>query len=141
MKTAFFLLLLAATAVGLVSRKAATTKLTAALNGQNEVPANNSTATGTFTGTYDSDSKKLTYEVTYQGLTPTMGHIHRGAPGKNGGVEIGFDNAAVKTSPIKGSATLTPAKADSLMAGLYYVNLHTQAFPGGEIRGNIAPVK
>lgn len=139
MKTAFFLLLLAATAVGLIPRQAATTRLTATLSGQNEVPANNSTATGAFTGTYDTDSKVLTYEVTYQGITPTMGHIHRGAPGKNGGVEIGFKD--VSSSPIKGSATLTQAKADSLMAGLYYVNLHTQAFPGGEIRGNITPVK
>lgn len=139
MKTVFFLLLLAVTAGGLIPRKAATTKLTATLSGQNEVPANNSTATGTFTGTYDSDAKTLTYEVTYQGINPTMGHIHRGAPGKNGGVEIGFKDAS--SSPIRGTATLTQAKADSLMAGLYYVNLHTQAFPGGEIRGNITPVQ
>lgn len=139
MKTAFFLLLLAVVAFGLTPRRVAPMKLTATLSGQNEVPANNSTATGAFSGTYDSDSKVLTYEVTYQGLTPTMGHIHRGAPGQNGGVEIGFKD--VSSSPIRGTATLTAAKADSLMAGLYYVNLHTQAFPGGEIRGNITPAK
>ncbi len=137
MKTALFLLLLsAAAAVVGATQQADTVRFTATLSGQNEVPANTSTATGTFTGTYDTGSKVLSYEVTYQGLNPTMGHIHRGAPGKNGGVEIAFPNVA--NSPIKGQATLTQAKADSLMGGLYYVNLHSQAFPGGEIRGNIS---
>lgn len=114
---------------------------TAVINGQQEVPATNSTATGTFTGTLDKTTRMLTYEVTYQGLTPAAGHLHRGKPGENGPVVVGFDNVAVKTSPVRGTAMLRQTLADSLMNGMVYVNLHTAAFPGGEIRGNISMVK
>lgn len=113
-----------------------TVNLSATLNSKQEVPFNSSAATGTMTGTYNKDTKVLTYTVTYTGLTPVAGHIHRGRPGQNGGVAVPF--ASVATSPITGTATLTAADADSLLAGKMYVNLHTAAFAGGEIRGNIA---
>lgn len=116
-------------------------KFTATVNGAQEVPATPSTATGTFNATLDKTTRLLTYEVTYRGLTPTMGHIHKGAPGTNGPVVVGFDDTAVKTSPVKGTATLRQSLADSLMNGLTYVNLHTAAIPTGEIRGNITMVK
>ena len=111
-----------------------TTNLTATINGAQQVPANNSTATGTFTGTYVSTSKQLTYTVTYQGLTPTIAHIHTGAPGATGSVAIPFDNLA---SPITGTVTLTPEQADNLLNNRMYVNIHTSAFGNGEIRGDI----
>ena len=111
-----------------------TTKFSATINGAQQVPANNSTATGTFTGTYVSTSKQLTYTVTYQGLTPTIAHIHTGAPGATGSVAIPFDNLA---SPITGTATLTPEQADNLLNNRMYVNIHTSAFGNGEIRGDI----
>jgi len=114
---------------------------TAAINGNSEVPANASTASGTFTGSLDKTTRILSYKVEYTGLTPTAGHLHRGAPGVNGPVVVGFDATAVKTSPVQGTATLRQTFADSLMAGQVYVNLHTAAFPGGEIRGNISMVK
>ena len=41
------------------------------------------------------------------------------------------------TSPIKGEATLTDAQAADLVAGKYYINIHTAANPGGEIRGQV----
>lgn len=114
---------------------------TAAINGSSEVPTTPSTANGTFTGTLDKTTRVLTYKVEYSGLTPTAGHLHRGAPGVNGPVVVGFDANAVKTSPVQGTATLRQTFADSLMAGQVYVNLHTTAYPGGEIRGNISMVK
>lgn len=107
----------------------------ATLNGQQEVPANASTATGTMTGTFDRTTRVLTYTVTYQGITPSAGHIHQAAPGANGPVIVPFTGVA--TSPITGTATLSEANAAQLLAGETYVNLHTTAFPGGEIRGNI----
>ncbi len=40
-------------------------------------------------------------------------------------------------SPFKGSAKLTDAQAGDLMGGQWYVNIHTAAIPGGEIRGQL----
>ena len=112
-----------------------TTTFSATINGAQQTPANNSTATGTFTGTYVSTSKQLTYTVIYQGLTPTIAHIHTGAPGATGSVAIPFDNLA---SPITGTATLTPEQADNLLNNRMYVNIHTAGtYSGGEIRGDI----
>ena len=111
-----------------------TTTLSATINGAQQVPANNSTATGTFTGTYASASKQLTYTVTYQGLTPTIAHIHTGGPGATGSVAVPFANLA---SPITGTVTLTPEQADNLLNNRMYVNIHTSALSNGEIRGDI----
>lgn len=116
-------------------------KFTATINGTQEQPATPSTASGAFSATLDKTTRMLTYEVTFQGLTPMMGHIHKGAPGTNGPVVVGFDNTAVKASPVKGTATLRQSFADSMMNGLTYVNLHTTAYPNGEIRGNVSMVK
>jgi hypothetical protein len=66
----------------------------------------------------------------------TAGHFHGPAPaGSNAGVVVPF--AGPLASPIIGSATLTPAQVDQLKSGLWYINLHTAANPGGEIRGQV----
>ncbi|WP_303311454.1 CHRD domain-containing protein [Hymenobacter sp. BT730] len=111
-----------------------TSNLQAAINGQQEVPAVTSPGSGNFTGTYDKNTHKLTYNVTYQGITPSAGHIHAAAPGANGPVVVPFSSIA---SPITGTATLSEADAAELMAGHFYVNFHTSDNPSGEIRGNI----
>ena len=54
---------------------------------------------------------------------------------KNAGVAVPITGIA--TSPVEGSATLTDAQAADLVAGKYYVNIHTAANPGGEIRGQV----
>lgn len=110
-------------------------ELTATLDGKQEVGPNNSAATGSLTGSFDKATRVLTYRVTYQGVTPTMGHIHRGAAGTNGDPFVAFSSVA--TSPITGSATLSEADAALLLKGDTYVNLHSQAFAGGEIRGKV----
>ncbi len=114
-------------------------KLKATLSGAAERPATPSTATGAFAGIIDPVTRVLNYTVTYSGLTPSAGHLHRvnNSTTGNGPVEIPF---AALASPIIGTATLTTAtRVDSLLNGFYYANLHTPAFPGGEIRGDIRP--
>lgn len=96
-----------------------------------------STGKGTGSFTYDPATHTLTYNVTYEGLTgpASAAHIHGPAdPGANAGPVIPFPAAA---SPITGTATLTDAQAAELAAGKYYVNVHTAANRGGEIRGQI----
>ena len=111
------------------------TNFTATINGANEETPTGSTATGSATGTYNSNTKELNLTITYTGLTPSAGHIHKGAVGVSGGVIFPF--ASVASSPIAFSATLDATQEADLMAGLYYVNLHSAAFQDGEIRGQL----
>ena len=113
-------------------------KMKATLDGKSEPPPNASAATGTADIDYDAASKKLTRKLPYSGLTgpATAAHFHGPAePGKNAGVAVAIPNAT--SSPAEGSATLTDAQAADLAAGKYYVNVHTAANPGGEIRGQV----
>jgi hypothetical protein len=86
-----------------------------------------------------------TWSVTYNGLSgpATMAHFHGPAvEGKNGPPTIWLaEKGATVASPIKGQATLTPEQAQQLTAGEWYVNVHTQANPNGEIRGQVMPPK
>jgi hypothetical protein len=113
-------------------------KMKATLDGKTQVPPNASAATGSADIDYDPASKKLSWKLTYSGLSgpATAAHFHGPAEaGKNAGVAVAIPNAT--SSPAEGSATLTDAQAADLMAGKYYVNVHTAANPGGEIRGQV----
>jgi hypothetical protein len=107
----------------------------ATLSGASEVPANASAATGTATLTFNTTTKIFTVTVTHNVASPTASHIHRAAAGVNGSVIFGFSSA---TSPITyTSAALDATQEADLNANLYYVNVHTAANPGGEIRGQL----
>ena len=113
-------------------------KMKATLDGKSEVPTNASAGAGTADIDYDAATKKLSWKLTYSGLSgpATAAHFHGPAEaGKNGGVAVAIPNAT--SSPAEGSATLTDAQAADLTAGKYYVNVHTAANPGGEIRGQV----
>jgi hypothetical protein len=113
-------------------------KMKVTLDGKSQVPPNTSAATGTADLDYDPASKKLSWKVTYTGLSgpATAAHFHGPAEaGKNAGVAVAIPNAG--TSPVEGSATLTDAQAADLVGGKYYINIHTAANPGGEIRGQV----
>ncbi|QAU45998.1 CHRD domain-containing protein [Bradyrhizobium guangzhouense] len=113
-------------------------KLKATLDGKSEVPANASAGKGTADLDYDAATKKLSWKVSYSGLSgpATAAHFHGPAEvGKNAGVAVPIPGIA--NSPAEGSATLTDAQASDLLAGKLYVNIHTAANPGGEIRGQV----
>jgi hypothetical protein len=114
-----------------------TVKFKATLKGSDEVPPNQTAGSGSVTASYDTSSKVLTWDGTYSGLTgpATAAHFHGPAePGKNAGVAVPITPAA---SPLHGTATLTDAQAADLMAGRWYVNVHTDANKGGELRGQL----
>jgi hypothetical protein len=107
------------------------------LKASNEVPPNNSKATGLAEASFDTVTKNFSATVTFSGLSgPAIGaHLHGpGEPGKNAGIVLPFNFVL---SPIKLSATLTDTQAADLIAGKWYVNIHTQLNPGGEIRGQL----
>jgi hypothetical protein len=108
------------------------------LSGANELPVVTSSATGTTTGTYNQTTKTLTVSTTLNGITPTAGHIHTQTvptnATKSGPVTFPFTTL---TSPVTFSTVLTTAQEADLLNGIMYVNFHTVANPGGEIRGNL----
>ncbi|MCB8880178.1 CHRD domain-containing protein [Acidisoma cellulosilytica] len=96
------------------------------------------TGIGHVTATYDPASETISWQVDYAGLSgPVLAaHIHGPAtPGMDAGVVVPFTPPF--PSPFMGKAHLTLDQVSQLLGGLYYVNLHTQAFPGGEIRGQL----
>jgi len=91
--------------------------------------------------TYDTATRQLDWTVNYRGLSSPVNaaHIH-GAGGKGviAGVLVPF---TVTASPITGSATITAQQEADMLAGLWYVNIHTDNNPGGEIRGQMARIQ
>jgi hypothetical protein len=121
---------------------AATMKFSATLMGASEVPPTTSMGSGTAAVSLDSATHEITYDVTFSGFASavTAAHIHGPAEaGKNAGVVLPLGNNP--TSPIHGTAKLTPEQEQQLIAGLYYVNVHTKNNPGGAIRGQLAAAK
>ncbi len=122
------------------SASAAETKLKASLDAKQEVPANASTGKGSAEITVNDTTKEVSWSVTYEGLSgdAVAAHIHGpAAAGANAGVVINFGMAPFK-SPITGKATATDAQIADILAGRTYVNIHTAANKGGEIRGQIS---
>lgn len=109
------------------------------LNGASENPPNLSTGTGNITGTYDDVTKVMSFNITFSGLTgnTTASHFH--APAgvtTNAGVMIG--NVGFPTGVTSGSYgnsyVLTAQREAWLLTDSVYLNIHTNVFPGGEIR-------
>lgn len=110
-----------------------------ALSGMNEVPAVNTTATGTALLRITTDNKlysKVTVTNVEAGDALTAGHIHTGAAGTNGGVLLGLCSSAADFGVTKiftpTAAILTAIKTDAL-----YVNVHSTNRPSGIVRGQI----
>jgi hypothetical protein len=118
---------------------AETVAYTAELSGKSEVPPNDSAGSGSVEASFDTDSKMLTWTITYSNLTgdATAAHFHGpAAAGANAGPVVPIEGSLA--SPIEGSATLTDAQADDLDAGMWYFNVHTAQYPDGELRGQLA---
>ena len=109
------------------------------MSGAQENPPNASPGTGNISGLYDDATKTLTFNITFSGLigTTTASHFH--APAgvtTNAGVIIG--NVGFPTGVTSGnyanSYVLTAQQEGWLLTDSVYLNIHSTAFPGGEIR-------
>ena len=111
----------------------------ASLSASQEIPAAASSGAGQAEVKFNENTSMLSWKVTYSGLSgaATAGHIHGpAAMGQNAGVVIPF-TGSMDAQPIMGEKAITAAQYADLAAGLYYVNIHTARFPGGEIRGQL----
>ena len=115
------------------------------LSGAESVPPVQTSGKGEADLTYDPGTRVVTWTITYSGMSGpvTMAHFHGpGAKGKNAPVLVWLTKqGSPVSSPITGQATLTPEQAQQFVAGEWYINVHTQANPGGEIRGQVIPPK
>jgi hypothetical protein len=137
--------------------QAETVQFRADLKGSAQMPPNQTAGTGTVDATYDSKTKRLSWKGSYSGMSgpPTAAHIHGPAPvGTNARLVVWIsDNVgqcsqgACKSNhdtmahslpnPFEGAATLNEAQVNDLMTGLYYINIHSDAYPSGELRGQL----
>ncbi len=130
--------LLGLAACGMTPMASGSSAMSARLSGASEVPPVISNGSGTIDAVLNKQTNTLNWTITYAGLSGpvTAGHFHGPAmAGQNAGVAVPLTGSMA--SPIKGSATLTAAQATDLMAGKWYVNLHTAANPSGELRGQV----
>ena len=121
-----------------------TTIFTATLSGSQEVPSNPSPGTGSGTLTLNNTTFAWTLTGTFSGLTGTTtdAHIHGpAAPGVDAPPVVGISFTSGATSgSFSGSGTFTSSQANDLLAGLYYINIHSTTYLGGEIRGQLTAV-
>ena len=91
--------------------------------------------------TLDPDTNMIEWDLAFSGLadgsqSAIAAHFHKGAVGVAGSIEIDISTGALK-SPVFGSATITDLQKADLIAGDWYVNVHSSNSPGGEIRGQV----
>jgi hypothetical protein len=116
-------------------------QLRASMDGAQETPPNASPGTGTAIFTRTAPNQ-LSYTYDYQNLVSplTASHIHEAPPGTPGSIVIPLSIGAGGTSgTVSDTATADPALLDRICANPagFYINLHTDTFPGGEIRGQL----
>ncbi|MDB5096620.1 MAG: hypothetical protein JWM80_1041 [Cyanobacteria bacterium RYN_339] len=115
----------------------------ALMTGAQEVPAATTSGSGVATAWLDKERSSLTVQVSTAGLTGpiTMGHIHDAAAGSNGDIvkplKFNGGTAILLWSATDTDKPLTPAMIQDFLAGKLYVNVHTDANKGGELRGQL----
>jgi len=121
------------------------TDFRATLNGASEVPPTDTKGSGYFTAVYRPSTKVLEYRLNLVGLSGpvTIAYLHGPAgPGENAEKVVPIDVPFYRDrSHISNGVTLTEGQVAQVMAGLWYVNVTTEKFPDGEIRGQILPLK
>jgi hypothetical protein len=123
---------------GVASVSAFAAGINVTLSGAQEVPPVASAAAGTGMVAV-GDDKSVSGSVTTTGVAGTAAHIHEAPAGKNGPVIVPMTKSGDNTWTFAAGAKLTDAQMESLRAGNLYINVHSAANPGGEIRGQLKP--
>jgi hypothetical protein len=109
------------------------------LSGINEVPANVSSGTANFEGSYDKSTKILTFKVTYSGITPTLWHFHKGDKQTPLGTVVYSLGPNPKTPFESKTVALSALQETDLLYGNWYINIHSALYPNGELRAQLVP--
>jgi hypothetical protein len=108
------------------------------LSGNQEIPPVVTSASGIGPIIVGPD-RSVTGSVTVSGMSPTVAHIHEAAAGANGAIVIPLSKTAENIWTVPAGTKLTDAQVESYKAGTLYFNIHSAAYKGGEIRGQIRP--
>ena len=108
------------------------------LSGAQEVPPVTTSATGTSYIAIAGDGS-VAGNVKTSGIVATMAHIHMGPAGQNGPVIVPLTKSGDNEWNVPSGAKLTPAQLAAYKAGSLYVNVHSDAHKGGEIRAQLKP--
>ncbi|OWY28594.1 CHRD domain-containing protein [Herbaspirillum robiniae] len=108
------------------------------LKGGSEVPANDSGASGSGSISVAPD-KSVSGRITTTGIEGRVAHIHTGAAGANGPVIVPLAKDGDNAWTVPAGAKLSDEQYAAYVAGTLYVNVHSAAHPGGEIRGQLQP--
>lgn len=109
------------------------------LSAQAEVPPNPSPARGRADVMLDTASKTLSWTIHFSGLSAPLSAAHFHGPATttaNAGILVPISGAGGQ-SPLTGSASVNDQQVADILAGRWYINLHTPNYPGGEIRGQV----
>lgn len=108
------------------------------LSGSEQVPPVITSATGSGTITVRPD-RSVTGSITTSGVSATMAHIHQAPRGANGPVIVPLTKSGENTWVVPSGAMLTESQYEAYKAGNLYVNVHSAAYPGGELRVQLRP--
>lgn len=110
------------------------------LTGDQEVPPVKTSASGSGTIVVSSD-KSVSGSITTTGISATAAHIHEGPAGKNGPIIVPLTKNSENSWSVPAGSKFTDDQYASYLAGNLYVNVHSAANKGGEIRGQLTPMK
>jgi hypothetical protein len=130
-------ILLTALALAALSSAALAVDVPVSLTGEQEVPPVKTSATGSGMFAIAADNT-IAGSVSTKGVTGTAAHIHEGAAGKNGPVIIPLTKSG-DTYSVPAGTKLSASQANEFKAGNLYVNVHSDANKGGEIRAQLKP--
>jgi len=140
--TVIAVIAIAVPAIGLIGGETDATQLVATMTGAGEVPALQTATTGIAHVTIDVDKRLICYDISVTGKVPVAAHIHEGADGVNGGIVVDFSTfgQAIKRNTKGCTRKIAKSTLSAIAANPsgYYVNVHSAANPGGEVRGQLS---
>jgi len=130
-------MLMTALALAALSSAALAVDVPVTLTGEQEVPPVKTSATGSGMFAVAADNT-IAGSISTKGVTGTAAHIHEGAAGKNGPVIIPLTKSG-DTYTVPAGTKLSATQLNEFKAGNLYVNVHSDANKGGEIRAQLKP--
>ncbi len=109
------------------------------LRGSEQIPANTSSAVAIAVAIFDPVAQTLTSAITTMGLTGTEAHIHQALPGAAGPIIFPMTETATGSGIWTANAALNDEGVTSVASGFFYFDIHSAAFPNGEVRAQIVP--